>query len=142
MNQKLILLPLLAQILLTIIVSLRLVSARISEMRQKRIHPQKINTSTGASQQLCDSLKISDNFSNQFETPVVFYTLIILLYVTNMANTMFMILASVYVVLRYVHSYIHCGNNDVMQRFYVFVTGTILLWITWVLFAFEFIKNI
>jgi hypothetical protein len=44
MDQKLILLPLLAQVLLTIIVSLRLVAARVSEMRSKRIHPQKIAT--------------------------------------------------------------------------------------------------
>ena len=142
MNQKLILLPLLAQVLLTIIVSLRMVTARVNEMRHKRIHPQKIATTTGAAQQLSDSLKISDNFSNQFETPVVFYTLIILLYVTNMANTMFMILTSVYVVLRYVHSYIHCGTNDVMRRFYVFVASAVLLWVSWALFAFELIKYI
>jgi hypothetical protein len=142
MNQKLILLPLLAQILLTIIVSLRLVTARINEMRQKRIHPQKIATSTGATQQLSDSLKISDNFSNQFETPVVFYTLIILLYITSMANTVFMILTSLFAVLRYVHSYIHCGSNNVMQRFYVFVASAILLWLSWILFAFELIKSL
>ena len=142
MNQKLILLPLLAQVLLTIIVSLRLVTARINEMRQKRIHPQKIATSTGATQQLSDSLKISDNFSNQFETPVVFYTLIILLYITSMANTVFMILTSLFAVLRYVHSYIHCGSNNVMQRFYVFVASAILLWLSWILFAFELIKSL
>ena len=142
MNQKLILLPLLAQVLLTIIVSLRLVMARIREMRSKRIHPQKIATSTGATQQLSDSLKISDNFSNQFETPVVFYTLVILLYITSMANTVFMILTGLFVVLRYIHSYIHCGKNDVMQRFYVFVASAVLLWISWGLFAFELIKNL
>ncbi len=41
MNQKLILLPLLAQVLLTIIVSLRLVTARIREMRQQTNTPAK-----------------------------------------------------------------------------------------------------
>jgi hypothetical protein len=142
MNQKLILLPLLAQVLLTIIVSLRLVTARVNEMRRKRIHPQKIATATGASQQLSDSLKISDNFSNQFETPVVFYTLIVLLYITSMANTVFMVLTSLFAVLRYVHSYIHCGSNNVMQRFYIFVTSAILLWLSWALFAFELIKSL
>ena len=141
MDQKLILLPLFAQILLTIIVSLRLVTARVNEMRSKRIHPQKIATSADSSRHLSASINISDNFSNQFETPVVFYTLIILLYVTAMANTTFMVMTSMFVVLRYIHSYIHCGSNNVMQRFYVFVTSAILLWISWALFAFELIRS-
>lgn len=142
MNQKLILLPLFAQVLLTIMVSLRLVTARVKEMRNKRIHPQKIATTADASQQLSDSINISDNFSNQFETPVVFYTLIILLYVTDMASTVFMVLTSMFVILRYVHSYIHCGSNNVLRRFYVFVTSAVLLWMTWALFIFEFTKGI
>jgi hypothetical protein len=141
MNQKLIFLPLLAQILLTAWISFRLAFTRVAEMRSKRIHPQKIATTAGANQQLSDSLRISDNFSNQFETPVAFYTLIIMIYITNMANPTFVVLCSVFVALRYVHSFIHCGYNNVMHRFYVFVAGTVLLWLAWALFAIELISD-
>lgn len=140
MNQKLILIPLLAQVLLTAIVSFRLVYARVSEMRSKRIHPQKIATTAGVNQHLVDSRKISDNFSNQFETPTAFYVLMIVLYISNMANMTFMVMASAFVALRYLHSFIHCGYNNVMHRFYVFVTATLLLWLSWALFAVRLIE--
>ncbi len=141
MNQNLILLPLLAQILLTALISFRLYHARTSEIKNKRIHPQKLTTATSLNQELNDSVKVSDNFSNQFEIPVVFYVLIIVLYITGMASTTYLILTSIFVALRYWHSYIHCSYNKVMHRFYVFITGTLLLWATWALFTIQFLST-
>jgi len=140
-NQKLIFLPLLAQVLLTAWVSFRLAFTRVAEMKRKHVHPQKISTSAGVNQQLSDSLAISDNFSNQFETPVAFYALVIILYVTGMANTTNLVMGSAFVALRYLHSFIHCGYNNVIHRFYVFIAGTVLLWVLWLLFAIELMRS-
>ena len=67
MNQTLIFLQMIAQVLLTAIVFFYMYHARVKEMKNKSIHPQKIATSSGAAQHLVDSGNIADNFSNQFE---------------------------------------------------------------------------
>lgn len=141
MNQQLIFLPLLAQVLLTAGVSIRLLFARISEIKRKRIHPQKIAITAGADEHFTDSRSISDNFSNLFEAPVMFYVLILALYTTELASISALIMTSAFVALRYVHSFIHCSYNNVTHRFYVYVTSTLLLWLSWALFALELISK-
>ncbi len=142
MPQKLILLPLLAQVLLTAIVFFRMYFARVAEMKSKRIHPQKIATTTSASQHLVDSCNVADNFSNQFELPVLLYVLTILLYTLHMADIIFIVLAWLFVTLRYLHSFIHCGYNKVLHRFYAYAAGSMLLWVMWVLFAVRLMMNL
>lgn len=140
MNQKLIFIPLVAQVLLTAIVFFRMYITRVGEMKSKRIHPQKIATSQTSSQHLVESAKVADNFSNQFEMPVLFYILTILLYVMQLVNTTYIALAWMFVALRYVHGYIHCTYNKVIHRFYAYASGSILLWLMWILFTIDLLR--
>lgn len=141
MNDKLIFTPLLAQVLLTAIVFFRMYATRVSEMKRKRIHPQKIATYATASQNLTDSCNVAENFSNQFEMPVLFYVLILSLYVTGTSSPLYLAMASVFVLFRFAHSYIHAGYNNVMHRFYAYAAGSFLLWAMWLLFIIDMIKN-
>ena len=141
MSQALIFLPLLAQILLTAIVFFYMYHTRVKEMRSKSIHPQKISTSSSATQYLVDSSIVADNFSNQLEMPVLFYVLTLSLYVTQMASTTFLVLACLFVVFRYLHCLIHCTYNKVLHRFYAYAISSLVLWGMWAMFAYQFISN-
>ena len=117
----------------TFAVAVRLLVARIGEMRRRRIHPQKVATSKGLSELEC--VAISDNFKNLFEMPVLFYVVCVLLMVTGHVTTFFVAAAWLYVALRIVHSWIHCTYNKVMHRFYAFFASVVVLAAMWAGFA-------
>ncbi len=135
MQQELIFLPMLAQVLLTAVVFFSMYTARVREMRRKKIHPQAIATAHQSGKLLTDSGNIADNFSNQFEMPVLFYVLLISLYVTQLVNPVMLALACLFVLLRAIHSLIHCTYNKVMHRFKAYAASSFVLWTMWILFA-------
>lgn len=123
-------LPCVALVALTAIVWVRLFVDRIGEMRSRRIKPQSISTSGEISQAL-QHVKASDNFSNLFEVPVLFYVLCISLAVTQTVTPWFVYGAWGFVVLRATHSFINITYNRVMHRFYPYVASTLILFIMW-----------
>jgi len=123
-------LPCVALVILTAIVWVRLYVERISEMRSRRIKPQSIATSIESSHAL-QHVKASDNFSNLFEVPVLFYTLCLSLAVTQTVTPWFVYGAWAFVALRAAHSFINLTYNHVMHRFYAYAASTILLFIMW-----------
>lgn len=131
------LLPVFALVLLVFIVAVTMLRARIAEMKRLRIHPQKFATSAGTAQLECAA--IADNFRNLFEMPVLFYLLVVLLMITGQQGMVFVALAWLYVALRYVHSFIHCGYNKVIHRFYAFAASVLVLAVMWVAFGVAFL---
>ncbi len=131
MNRQLMLWPVLALVLLVFLVWCRLYIMRIREMRARRIPPQALATRASGRRELVDSLPAADNFSNLFELPVLFYVAAVLLYVTDRVDEVYLALAWIFVVLRYVHSAIHVTYNRVMHRFAVYVLGALPLWAMW-----------
>lgn len=75
------------------------------------------------------------HYINLFEAPVLFYIAAIVAAITGGVTTSIMGLAWAYVMLRFVHSIIHLGYNNVMHRFYVYVTSMVVLLSIWVLLA-------
>jgi hypothetical protein len=75
---KPLLLPLLAQVALSFIIMSSMYRTRIAEMKTKQIHPQQIKSRSKSKELLTDSASASDNYSNLFELPVLFYTAILL----------------------------------------------------------------
>jgi hypothetical protein len=136
MNQKLILFPLLAMFLLACLVAATMLRRRIAFYKANRVHPQKTATSAEMAATIKDT-RASDNFRNLFEIPVLFYVVVLAIYVTGLTNMAYVALAWGYVVTRYLHSYIHCGGNIVMNRFYAFVTSCTCLILMWLLFAYQ-----
>jgi len=129
---KPLLIPLLAQVALTFIVMLVLYLRRIAEMKAKRIHPQKAKTRSSAHGVLTDSESAADNLSNLFESPVLFYTAILVTLMLMVQDPVVVALAWIYVASRYIHSFIHITYNRVMHRFSVFIFSSFALLAIWV----------
>ena len=125
-----IILPVIALVLLTAVVWVRLYVERIRELRQRRIDPQSLATSASAGQTM-QRVQASDNFRNLFEVPVLFYALCAVLVSAQHVSSFFVIGAWVYVALRYLHSFIHLTYNRVIHRFAVYVLSTVILFVLW-----------
>ena len=129
---KPLLLPLLAQVALTFIVTAVMYRTRVTEMKSKKIHPQKLDTRPNAKPLLTDSARAADNYSNLLESPVLFYAGILLTLILMVQDQILISLAWAYVAARYVHSFIHVTYNQVMHRFAVFVFSIFVLLAYWV----------
>jgi len=125
-----IILPVIALVLLTAVVWVRLYVERIRELKQRRIDPQSLATSASAGQTM-QRVQASDNFRNLFEVPVLFYALCAVLASAQHVSSFFVIGAWVYVALRCIHSFIHLTYNRVMHRFAVYVLSTVILFVLW-----------
>lgn len=116
-NSYQILYPLFALMLLTTAVVYLLVFSRIKIGQESAL-----------------ALKVSRNYSNLFEAPVLFYAIIILIYVSKLTDSVFVSIAWVYVGLRYLHSFIHIVPNIIMLRASVFGMSYACLLFLWVRF--------
>ena len=129
---KPLLLPLLAQVVLTFVVMLVMYRKRVAEMKTKRIHPQRTKSRSMTHGVLTDSEMAADNYANLFESPVLFYTAILLTLILMVQDTILVALAWTYVSSRYLHSFIHITYNRVMHRFSVFIFSSFVLLAMWV----------
>ncbi len=131
MNNHQIFFPMFAMLLLVCIVAGTMLRRRIAYMKSNRVHPQKLATSAAMAAAVTDS-RASDNFRNLFETPVLFYTIILTIFVAKITSPLLLVLAWAYVIARYTHSLIHCTTNVVMHRFYAFLASCALLLLLWI----------
>lgn len=129
---KPLLIPLLAQVALSFIVMQTMYQKRVAEMKSKRIHPQRTKTRSQTHGVLTDSESAANNYANLFESPVLFYTAILLTLILMLQDNVLVVLAWSYVASRYIHSFIHVTYNRVMHRFSVFIFSSFVLLAIWV----------
>lgn len=129
---KPLLIPLLMQVALTFIVMITMYRKRVTEMQIKKIHPQRVKTRSIAHGVLVDSESAANNYSNLFESPILFYVAILLTMILMVQDTILVILTWTYVTSRYIHSFIHVTYNRVMHRFSVFIFSSFVLLAIWV----------
>jgi len=72
-------------------------------------------------------LKVSNNITNNFESPVLFYGVVFTTYLLGAAGSLAVGLSIAYVVLRYIHSYIHIGSNYVPHRLRIFSLSLLVI---------------
>ena len=133
LNATLIFGPVFAFMGLVMVVTVLVFRERVRQFKAQRLHPQKVSTRSEFAAALKDT-RCADNFSNLFETPVLFHVACIGLYVTDTVSMPALALAWVYVLLRMAHSYVHCGSNHVMTRFKCFaasMAALVALWAVW-----------
>lgn len=82
----------------------------------------------------------ADNLANLFEMPVLFFALVPLLLFTYSAGAVQVVVAWLFVLTRFAHSYAHVVKRDVRARFRLFVLGNILLSAMWIGFAVDMVK--
>ena len=141
MFYKALLLPLLAQVTLTMLVWVWLYVSRLSYIHKKRIDPQALADTREAQELLRDVSGPSDNFRNLFELPVLFYTAILVALILFIQAPIMVALAWLYVLLRGMHSFIHITYNDVTHRFVTYLASTTVLWAIWLVLAIEIITR-
>jgi hypothetical protein len=136
MSDRAILYPLLAQVLLVYVVGVVMYRRRVAEMIAHRIHPQAVALSRDMASKLADQ-RAPDSFRNQFELPVLFFAVVLLIHATKLADLAYVALAWAFVASRYVHAYIHCTYNKVMHRMRAFLAGFFLLGAIWLRVAYD-----
>lgn len=124
--------PLFAQVLLSFIVLYTMGRQRVEELKRNKINPQAVDRRQHSLEIFKSSAAASDNFQNQFETPVLFYLAILVSMSLMIQDGIIVLLAWGYVSLRYVHCFIHLSYNRVMHRFIVFILSTVMLFSLWV----------
>lgn len=124
--------PLFIMLLLPFLVLVKLFLTRATEMKLKKIHPQTVATRSQMSQYNI-AIGASENFLNLFEMPIIFYALTLFFIFSQIQSTPIVILAWIYVISRYFHSYIQSTYNKVMHRFYAFAISAMTLFLYLVL---------
>ncbi len=122
-----------ALVMLTCLVGIKMLFSRVSEMREKRIHPQGVATSVQMTARL-ENVQASDNFRNLFEVPVLFYALAVMALATGHTPGWLVVGSWLFVALRVIHSLIHCTYNKVMHRLSVFLASFIVVVALWIAF--------
>ena len=69
---------------------------------------------------------------NLFETPIIFYVLLVTAHVTGQTGTAVIGLAWAYFGVRLIHSYVHLTSNAVPIRFRLFLLSMLVLAALWV----------
>ena len=82
---------------------------------------------------------LGENFTNQFELPVLFYLLVVLIYLSNLNIDPYVGLAWGFVLFRVAHTLVHTTYNIVLHRLLTYWIGAIFLWVMWAMYIAEFI---
>ena len=72
-------------------------------------------------------IQINNNIRNQFELPVLFYVLVMLLWALSSTGLFVQAIAWLFALSRVVHLYIHTGSNYVPLRRRVFMFGVVMV---------------
>jgi hypothetical protein len=119
---------------LTFVVWVWMYALRFAELHRGRIGAQAVATSAQSAALLTDT-RASDNFRNLFELPVLFYLALVVAHLANLVTSVTLGLAWAFVVLRVLHSLVHCTYNKVLHRFALHASGALVLWALWAYLA-------
>jgi hypothetical protein len=120
LNSSLILLAMLAQIVFTFYVYYILISGRFRAVRTKQVRASQYVLVEGEPSNLA---RVTNNLRNQFELPVLFYALVLMLVAINRVTLIDVVLAFAFVVARVAHHFAHTKSEDVLLRPRIFAIG-------------------
>ena len=140
MSQTAILYPVFAMFLLVSLVLLRMRSQRFAAVRQREVPVEYYRAFQDATEP--EPLRvIARHFINLFEMPVLFYVTAVMIYVTRQTTPWLVGCAWLYVALRYVHTWIHLGRNDVIARFSAYFGSFAVLVVMWVTLLVQLLRE-
>ncbi|MDB4971841.1 MAG: hypothetical protein JWN48_182 [Myxococcaceae bacterium] len=126
--------PVVALVMLTFAVLLRIPFVRIRAVRARQI--TALDFKLGESPRVPPDVSIPNrNYMNLLELPVLFYVLALALYVTRQVDAAQLSMAWSYVALRVGHSLVHLTYNHVLHRLALFALSNVLLTAMWLYFA-------
>lgn len=124
----LILQPMLAVGLLTVLMAVWMYFTRIPAMSRLKIHPQKGQDTSKLKDLLPDEVnRVSNNYNHLFEQPTLFYVVCLTIAFLGWVDQIYILTAWTYAILRIAHSLVQATVDRVMIRFLLFVVSWIVL---------------
>lgn len=125
MNADYMFLPVLAQVLLTLSVFVRLAKAKAAAAAAGDV--DETRRALHADAWPDHVIQLNNNIRNQFEVPVLFYVVCMVLWAMQVSSIAVHALAWLFVISRIIHMVIHTGSNVVALRRRVFLSGCLLV---------------
>jgi hypothetical protein len=132
--------PMLCLIGLTFFTLFYMFFTRVKYMLANKIHPQRVQNRDGMRQLLQPIAAPADHFNNLLELPLLFYIAAILIWALQLSDSIYLIMAWLYLGLRLVHSVIHLSYNRVMHRLYAFGASSLVLLLIWVRLSWQLLN--
>ena len=126
---KLLILSIFAQVVLTLGVLVWMGVERVPRVARGEIAVEAIAVERDAYP--LRARLLSNNFDNQFQLPVLFYVAALLALWSGGTGWIELVLAWLFVVLRYIHAAVHVGTNRVYRRFATYTAGLVVLGLLW-----------
>ena len=100
---------------------------RVRSAKEGKVDPRAFKTYADTSSFSDTMRKMSNHYDNLLMMPTLFYVISIMIYVTKTVDGFFIGCAWLYVLARFVHSFIHLGRNHPLHRFMPFALSVIIL---------------
>ena len=121
--------PMIAHVALVFCLYLLLSSRRMGAVKDGRARPEQFRENR---EEPAESLIVKNAIANQFELPVLFYAVSILLYLVDADNPVTVAGGWLFVALRYAHAYMHVTSNRLRYRRPLFIAGLLVVMLLWV----------
>lgn len=132
MNPELIFWPMILLAFATIAIYPVMLRVRIAGVKAGRVKPRVYKLNDGEPE---DSAKFNNAIKNQYETPILFYTVCLSAYVSAHVDWVFLTLACAYVAFKIIHIIVHTTSNWVPHRLMAFAASLATLGLMWIWFA-------
>lgn len=83
--------------------------------------------------------QVTNAYESQLELPVLFYLLVTIAFFSAHMTATLVVLSWLFVASRLLHALIHVTTNEMRRRFFVFLAGTLILLVMWVLYLLDVI---
>jgi hypothetical protein len=127
MAKHLIYWPVLAQLLIPVLVLLLNGKRKSADVKSGQFDREKAAMDNEAWSK--PVVLTSKNLANQFQLPVIFYVLCLILASIDAVAMVTLAVAWVFVATRYVHAYVHVSTNYVPVRMRAFLLGALTLFV-------------
>lgn len=130
MNPYVLVYPMAAMVLLTVIVLVRMVRGRVTAVKSGAVDARFYKTYQGQDEPRA-AAQNTRHFINLFETPVLFYAACVVAMVTGQGTGIIVWLAWAYVACRVVHAIVHLGSNRIPPRMAIYGASWVVLVAMW-----------
>ena len=130
------LLPAFIHVLLVFYVLVRTGSGRVAAIKARQMKLSEVDTNKGAYPETVRNF--ANNYSNQFELPVLFYAALAFSIALGLVDWVLVAFSWSFIASRILHTVVHTGKNVIIQRFRVFGLGIISLALMWSWLALRF----
>ncbi len=132
--------PMFAMVILSFSVVLMLFRSRVRAVREGRVSLDFFRIYQGSAEPEA-SAKLARHFANLFEAPILFYVVCLAAMILHYTGPAMQVLAWLYVAARFVHAYVHLGENRIRHRVRAYFFSWLILLALWITLVFGVVLN-